>query len=63
MKQYFRDFSEFHNNHENFCHEISWKQLIHVVKDLTLQNHEISMNHENMQDHENIRPRKFGAIQ
>ena len=47
MKQYFRDFHEFHNDHENFCHEIFLKQLI--VQDLTLQNHEKSMNHENMQ--------------
>ena len=25
VKQYFRDFCEFHNDHENFCHELFLK--------------------------------------
>ena len=60
MKQYFRDFREFHNDHENFCHEISLKTAYSTGLDSSKSRK--SLNHKNMQDHENIRPSKFGAI-
>ena len=57
VKQYFH---EFHNDNENFCHELFLKQL--MVQDFTAQNHKNLRNHENMHNRENIRPQKFGAI-